>query len=566
MNVFFTDSESAYHQSKLDKILTDGYIILQSTLFSIEEISFFNAQLNGVENEAARRMINELEEVAKHFPYFKTHPTLETRKSNYDKAYSLLYPNFKDYILPKYIIEILIERIEEKLNQSLKFSFQLSYTFKSIEFSEKLNSKGIVNIEALKSQNDSRFLKQLFYYWSKLKRKTFPTVSGVNHIALFIFDTANDIELFQSFFKLVAQDSSIFLSVIQLESGNSPDKTISAKPFESDNIRVYKLQDFRAPRINGVSKFEKIIRKTYPQYLHFCGSQRMIAFETYTGFIQAALKELQPHTVIYDNTGEIGRYVADTARYLGIQSANVEYGLFSDDYIHMASNIKFDVRYCLGNASIEVWKNKKDPTETHVPIGFLKLDNHNVSKPIAALEKNTFKKIIVFASTWAGTNSLYNVEKTQIIKELISLCKLNNWGLVIKKHPAENDTLIDQLVEVHDSNVFLFEHNQVKLVDLLPYADILCTQNSSVIVEALLYNTPTVFFNKSEQTGLAELIPMSNEPYVFFVHTIQEFERIVKNECVKLDPQLFEQSIERYLHKIDRNTSQRLIDKLKRKL
>ncbi len=566
MQILLTNSAEVYEQSNTDKFLTDGFVIVRSSVFDEKQIAEFNAKLNGTENEASRLMIQELEFVCHNFPNFKASAFLETRKSNYDKAYALLYANFKEYITRKYLIELLVEHLLQTVQKPVSFNFNFDEAYQSMLFSEKLRTIGEIEIRTSKHPASKRLLKKVFYTWSRFKRrKKQPNKPGKIRIGLFIFDTANDIELFKTFFKLVKSDSTVHLDIIQIESGISPEFAASALPYACENISVYKLQDFRAPLIGGYDDFNKTLGKTFPQYIHFANAHHQLSSETYSSFINAALSELKPQVVLYDNTGEVGRQLTDTARYHKIKSANVEYGLFSNDFIHMASNIKYDVRFCLGEESISIWKDKKDPTEKHIPVGFLKLDHSKPANtdPISEFENHDFNKIIFFASTWSGTNSLYNLEKTTIVKELIELCDKNSWGLIIKKHPAETDTLIDQMKAVKQSNVFLYQHHEAQLFEILEKCDIVCTQNSSITAEALLHHKPTIFYNKSAQAGLAELIPMSKEPFVYFASNPDQFEEIVTNKIPSLSSEIYENTLSKYLYKTDQKASFRVLEELK---
>ena len=563
MQILLTDSAEIYEQSNSDKILTDGFVIVNSTIFDHEQTAHFNAQLNGVENEASRLMIEELESVCENFPDFKTNVFLETRDSTYDKAYSLLYADFKENITKKYLIELLLKNLIKVLPVHSNFKLNFTEKFQSIRYSNFIAGNRELIIRKDKKKKHNRFIRSLFYRWKETTRKINSERRKFN-IVLFLFDTANDIDLFRTFFDLVKNDKSVYLNIVQIESGIDPEKAVSAKPYESENIHVYKLQEFRSPMKKGLKAFYAILKNYYPEYSHFIGSQNGLSMETYSAFIFAALKELNPQVTLYDNTGEVGRNVSDVARYLNIPSTNVEYGLFSNDFMHMASNISYDVRFCLGEESINTWKSKKDPTPVHIPIGFLKLDHIEECATYDFGFLKSFDKIIFFASTWSGSNSLYNLEKTIITKELSELCCQNNWALIIKKHPAETDKLIDKLDIVKQPHVFLFQHSDIKLFSILEISDIICTQNSSITAEGLMFQKPTIFYNKSEQSGLAKLIPMSKEPFVYFVNNKEQFEEIAKNKIPELDKSVFENSLTRYLYKTDQKASFRLLEELKK--
>lgn len=569
MTVLLTDSEEVYNSHSSDKILTDGFVILESSFFSESERVKFNARLNGMENEASRKMIEELESVSRSFPPFQTHASVESRGNNYDKAYSLLYPNFKDFVTKKYLIELLVEKLEQHLGKAVDYIFNFSDAHQSLAHSELLKDRSVFTFRKTITAKNRRPVKNLFYRWSKWKRNKKHQTPAKHRIALFLFDTPNDIDLFRTFFDKVKDDRTVQLYIIQIESGISADKAVSAKPFECENIRVFKLQDFRSPLIGGLNDFNRKLDKHYPEYRHFIGSAHQLSFETYSAFIQAALLELKPMVTLYDNTGETGRHLSDVARALNIPSANVEYGLFSNDFIHMTSNIRYDVRYCLGEASISTWKEKKDPTPEHIPIGFLKLDHsEQVANGSDRFEwlGGKFEKIIFFASTWSGTSTLYNLEKTLIVNELAELCSANNWALVIKKHPAETDTLLDNLESVKQQNVFLYHHHEAPLFHLLEKCDVVCTQNSSITAEGLVHGKPTIFYNKSEQPGLAELIPMSEEPFVFFANNAEQFADIIKTQIPSLSPDVYQNALSKYLYKTDQNASFRLLEGLKKQI
>lgn len=564
MKLFFTDSIERYERSSDVKVLFDGYILTATTLFSDEKRLLFNAALNGFENIGAEEMIVELESVCNSFPEFKTDQFLSTRKTNYDKAYSLLYPNFKKYVLPKNLLLLVLKSLINFEPSIHSIQLDLSETYYLITQNQSIPKIESIELRPEKKTKSHLFLRNIFYF---LKKKRFNLLRKNTYtFTFYIFDTPNDIDLIKNFIQIIKKQTNVLLNIVQIESGIPQSLAISAKSFQSSNISVYKLQDFRSPVYHNQTSFNKILKKSYPKFERFANSPEQRSQSVYQTFLYESMKRLQPNKVVYFNTGEIGRQVSDVARFLGITSANVEYSLFSDDFIHMASNIQFDYKFCLGKESIKIWKNKKDPTKHHIPIGFLKLDNLDQPEPSSLINEllTNYNKIVFFASTWAGTNSLYNDEKVIIVNELAKICKSENWALLIKKHPAERDESLNTCWGNKQDHVFLFEHHEISLHEILHFCDVVVTQNSGVTLEALVHQKPIVFYNKSEHKGFAELIPLSKESFVFFANNSEAFVRILLDEIPQLDKAVFQNATENYLYKLDKQASQRLLENLKK--
>lgn len=577
MSIFITDNEKRYSQSNEEfKIRILNGIIQDQNFLSESVVLYFNSQQNAIENDASELMINELKYVANTCPEFKVNSYLKTR-AKYDIAYSLLYPNFKFFVYRKYWLQLFIEKLFEyklitirnKLNLHLSDSFYLIKENKYIK--ENCSEIEFYHLPVTSSLN---FIKNLLYkvyniFFSPKKTEFSQLNNDVISIALIIYDTFNDIELFRSFLNYVKNNSKFSITIVQIGSGIPVHQRYSASEFDCSNIKTYKLEQFRDfVSFSNKDFYEKI--EIYNQNYKIFSKQKINDnLEVYYSFVASALKKIKPNITIYDNTGDVGRMVSDVSRFLNIPSLNVEYGLFSDDAIHMESNIQFDYKACLGQASVDLWKKRNDPTKKHVPIGFLKLDNIDVS----SFDKNSFfiknnlnpeAKTLFFASTWAGTNALYNIEKQEIVKQLTNLCFAKKWNLIIKKHPAENDNSIElALKKSKHQNLLICNHSQINLYEALFYCDIVTTQSSSVSVEALSLSKPVIFFNLSDGASLADLSVMKNEPFVLLVNSISSFEKNAEILLSNIDQINYDSAKKKYLYETDAKSCIRLTELIK---
>jgi CDP-glycerol glycerophosphotransferase (TagB/SpsB family) len=172
-------------------------------------------------------------------------------------------------------------------------------------------------------------------------------------------------------------------------------------------------------------------------------------------------------------------------------------------------------------------------------------------------------KTIFFASTWGGTNGVYNDEKVQIVQHLLQICEANNYQLIIKKHPAETDNKLDELMKKHQYHSFkIFNHGELNLYQALAATDVLITQNSSISAEALYYHKPVMFVNLTDQLIWPDLLPFIHEKFAFNVRSLTDLEKNIIFIFDNLDTIANEvkQHADKYIYKPDGNASQRLLD------
>lgn len=576
MNLFVTDNNSIFENNSSDhKLYVANSCIKESKGFDKKTILAFNQNLNAIENQAAEDMIAELKKIAKLAPALPTNKYLQTRQNNYAIAYSFLYPNFKQFVLKARILELLLHSFLAAFKEPPPATIELNLSdeFLWIEKSvllQKLNARFTFR---KKTRSDFSIppLKNLLYgvyHKANMLRRYKPADGEKKHVALFIYDTANDISLFNHFVSQCAASDKIKLSVVQLSSGIPLKERVDAKIWKgAGDTDIYYFKDFKTYVKPQNSAFYEWAESIDPAFRIFRQYKINDNLSQYYAYAAHAIQVIKPDVTLYDNTGEVGRVISDVSRYFKIPSVNVEYGLFTDDALHMESCIQFSARACLGTESAQLWKRRNDPTPLHIPIGFLKLDELKTMK----FDREAFYKkhgldpharTILFASTWSAINTLYNSEKAIIIKELCGICKKQGWNLLIKKHPSESDRHAnDAANEVDHGLVKVLEHNQVNLYEALSYADAVTTQFSGVSVEALYYKKPILFINLSEKSSWADYSLMKNEPYVRSLSNLHA----VENTLLELfaGPQAleddFEAGIRKYLFSEDGKAGERLI-------
>jgi hypothetical protein len=575
MKLLITDNNKVYLETCVEKkLLLGNGVISECSFLNENQLTLFNSRLNGIEARAAELMIEELKKTVEVCPDFKVNPFLKTRNKK-DIAYSLLYSNFKKFVLLKHQLTLTLNAffsqflfedictIEIELSE--KYSLVEIGDFKNVTLSKLSFYKDLNSIKL-------KWFKNLYYLlFSIFKSKKTLRNTNKKHILLVLFDTFNDLDLFKKFFKLVENSTDVHLTIVQIKSGTSKEQSHSIDHLKSENISCFQIEEFRTFVKHNNSDFYSKIKNINPKYSVFEKNGLNENLEIYYSYFNTIFKKLKPNVGIYDNTGEIGRAFSDVSRFHKTPSVNVEYGLFSDDAIHMESNIQYSVRACLGQSGIDVWKKRNDPSLQHTAIGFLKLDGLDLSQfnKQAFFEKNNLlvtRKTLFFASTWGGTNELYNEEKKALVLQIAETAKEKNWNFIIKKHPAETDHFLEEcLASFPFEHIKVFQHPEINLYEALTYSDYITTQFSSISVEALYCKKPTIFFNLSTENSFVDQLTMKDEFFIFSVKNKQEFEEklnFIEENSLQISSEI-EKATKKYLFKTDGKSSERLLDLLK---
>lgn len=579
--LLITDSPSIYEQHpQHGKVLIGNWMILRTDLLQEEVLAEFNLSLNGIEMEAAERMLSDLHSdiktLASEPARIKVNRYRQVR-SYPDQLYGLLYDSYKKYALKKHFLLLLTERLLEIINlKGTKIHFKLGDEFRLIQSAGKGTSNFSFTIRR-EEETRSKFkavIRNLYYAVSDLLVRT-PKKKEQKRILLFISDTPIDYHLFSTFFKLIQQQDEIHLTIINFESGNK-ENLIDFKFLESEQITVLPFRTFKCAVPGHDQTLYSQLEKIDPSYSLFRDLEVISGNELYYHWIGNAIQKLQPDLCIYNKLLEAGRGIAEASEHYGIPSVNVEYGLFSDDPLHMECNIRFSVRACLGESSIGIWKKHHDPTPEHFVTGFCKMDAAHDLK----LDKKSFfeshgldatKKTILFGSSWGGENKMYNYEKRLIIAELSESCKSNGWNLIIKKHPSEFDTIAqDVITNNRFANQVVFNDQDCHLYEVIQYADLVTTQASSIIIDAMYFDKPFSFLTKSKGAPVSSYFPFSGEAFVKTYSDIRMFDSYAKSifdgplgdEMKKM----IASRKEYYLFKCDGNSSQRLLNMIKERI
>lgn len=569
MRVTITDDQKTYAaDSSSHKLLIGNAIIFECSFLNTESLLQFNAQLNGIENLAAEKMIEELKLLASELKNVNPNKFLKTRNNQYDINYSLLYPNFSIIVLNRNILELLLSEFLKlnNLTKNDKFVFILSDKFSLIKETELIKQLGS-SCEFLFSKDQANkfsYWKNAYYFAHSLKKRILSLItckSKKKHFVLYLYDTRHYLDLFPKFFELINQSDNLQLTIVQLECGSPKDNVSDASKYKSNNIHYYKFQDFRNPVFeNNTSFFRQLNKFSYGAI--FKKSNLNKNSEIYYSFVNLSFRFLKPDIVLYVNTGNAGRTISDVSRYYKIPSVNIEYGLFTDDAIHMECNIKFTARACLGESSINLWKKRHDPTLIHWPIGYLKFDNIKKQFDIESIKKtlsiNNSNKTLMFASTWGGTNDLYNIEKVVICKFLEELSIKNDWNFLVKKHPAETDNLIKHNLKSNHAKII--EHSEISLEELIYVSDLIINQASGVVLEVMFYGKPIMYLNLNENYNLSQLSLIKNEPFVLHANKLENIETTLLQLMGQNNVNLYEGGVNYYFVNDDKYVSQRLID------
>ncbi len=568
MKLLITDNAAVFDEERSSqKILYSEGTIVDTTATDPKTLNEFNFDMNAIENECAGIMLERLDALCRAAPDLPTHPAIATR-SVCDRCWSMLYPNLKQYLLPSLVFHKIIsrfqgsfgltsERVTFDLSDDLRLTASEDWNFiPSCEFKFRSSPSGRLSL--------TKELLYKLYPVSKI-RKT--SVGGKIRILIFLYDTFNDIALFRNFCAKAGNTDKAEIIPVQLSSGIEESRRHDAALLKGPNVEIRYFNEFKSGIYREPKEFYKWIESVHPKYVILAEKKCLQNKWIYYAFAEQALISLSPDVVLYCNTGEAGRAISDVSRMKGIPSVNVEYGLFTDDNIHMSSNIKFTARACLGEASVKLWQKRKDPAGIHISIGFLKLDDlknriYDRSELLKKYHLDPDKPVLFFASTWAGTSGVYLLEKRSIVAYLLSICKKHDWTLVIKKHPAENDPILEELLaDSPHADTHLFSHEEMDLYEGIFLSACCCTQASSISVEALYFKKPVVFLTLSRAASLGSLTLMKDEPFAFLCSANEASEMII-TELIrnKLPDSLFEDAIKKYLHSTDGGAWERLLD------
>ncbi len=593
MKIFFTDDKEFY-KSDLSpvRVLFQDYFIKEVSGVSPEIIQKNYYSNSDIEFRAGELMFSELNSIIKKLSGIDLCPNryMKTRNAE-DQAFTLLYPFAKKYLLPKYILLLTVNDFLKHAgflqasgkSMQIEVSFNLSHLY-SLAEKELKNISIFTNINFVfrETKNKtlglfSKSIKSLYYVFFNLFYSAIFSVFmkkkiTVRHVLLIMYDVSPNFILLETFIGLVKNNPDIHLSIIQIDSNDEPGSTISAKPFKSGNIDVYKFINFRKRKKTDPSLFYKAICGVDPAFEMFEQDDLLETINLHHEWMNNVIQKLKPDVTMYCYLEEMGRIVSDTSRFNEIPSVCLEYA-FTFDSPFLNQNMHYTARACINEYTKNGWIKHHDPTDLHPVIGFTKLDALSKEEEVDKLGffrmngLNPNKKTIFFASTWTSDNKVFDSEKKIIVEELIEMCDKNKWNLIIKKHPNELDSIVDEVMSIHPKpNQKLFRHEDLPLAKAIQICDFMCCQSSSAILEAIYYNKPFCFLNKSTHSTLSDYLVFEDEDQIKTYNNMTDFELILtdlfnrsKNGADFYD---FPAMQRKYLFKKDGLASQRLLDLL----
>ena len=573
VDIFITDSLEKYNKSiSKKKILYKGGCISECSFVSKSEIEDFNNTLMGIEDEANKLMLLQLDADTKQIIStnikFRTNRFIEWLSPS-EKIHSTFFTFYKHFVYNKYCFQFVFDRffthfsipkqpLSLVLSEDLYLTKELPYNIVSASY-----------YRSFKNVYFSLFLKQIYYFFHRLFFRLEPISKC--QIAIFLYDIHNEFDLFKRFIELAKKQNKLSITIVVVDSGNPLDKRVNTKQYEGANVTIINLYDRKVNLVSNYKEFYSICRKINPLYhifkrARFCESQ-----DVQYGFVANVISKLSPDVCMYVNYQEFGRVVSNVSAYYHVPSICVEYSFFQDSY-NIEKRIKFDVRACISEVTVFNWKKHNDPTLRHVITGFCKIDDWSEKlemKKQSPVNQKLFANsnlTILFISTWdPNPKSPILTEKVKIAEQLLNICIHNNWNLIIKKHPSEFDNLIQDFF--HDNspvNFKIFEHHEMSLFDCIYYSDFVCTQNSTAFIEALYLNKPYSYITLYGENVWAKKSYFSREEVVKTFNGVKEYEQYIQqNSNEESYRKLLDEFMKlqaKYLYKTDGKASERLLE------
>ena len=571
VDIFITDSRKKFEgSSHSHRILyLDGFIG-DCNFISKVQIDEFNDLLVGIDDEANRLMLAQLDRdvstiVANRY-VFSANQYISCL-SDVQKATSLFFNFHKHFLSAKYLFQLVFEKFLEHFKLSAPMVLALSEKYcltQSLSF--KINSASYY--QSFKNVYLKVLIKQVYYFLKKLfYKKLSPTRTNV---AIFLYDIHNEFDLFERFIELVKKQNKLAVTIVVVDSGNPQDKKVDPSIYAGGNVSIIELYKHKANLLTNYSSFYNVCEKIDPLYSIFKKARFSELEDIQYGFVNNVISHLSPDVCMYVNVQEFGRVVANVSSHYNIPSICVEYSFFFDTY-NIEKRIKFHTRACISEVTVQNWIKHNDPTPHHEIIGFCKIDNwqEKLTQKKQAINDTLFdnnNRTIFFASTWApNPNSPLLTEKVKIVEQLSEICAYNNWNLIVKKHPSEFDGLIDALFKDNKhKNQRVFEHHEMPLFDCIYHSDFVCTQNSSVFVEALYLNKPFSYISINAENRWASLSYFSREKEVGTFGSVEDYGKYVLanagDEAYQKLQADFLRLQTKFLYKTDGKASERLLE------
>jgi CDP-glycerol glycerophosphotransferase (TagB/SpsB family) len=545
--IYITDEIEKYNRSSQErKILYNPIGIKQDSFLSQEIRETINLNCLGLEYKAAEEMLIQLNSIVERQANVEN-AFLSSVKNSYSVYYPLLWKTVRRNSETNFFLQLLSSKL--KCNPR-DLDVEISY-FKPNEVKSEFQK----NLMPFSLKNSSKnALKSVF---STFNPKL--TSNSKHNCVLFLYDVPSVVTVVEELFQLINKQADIHLHVIlisMLENTNS-----EIKPINSKQISFYRSTEFKTPIPTKRRKIYAEISRKQPELERFIVNDPLAENEFNYQFIEQLFRKNKIDAAIYLGVLEIGRAINECASHYSIPSFNIDYGLFSDDPLYMENKISFTYKCCISQLSSDIWKKRKDTSLNHFITGFLKLDKAIALNP-ALTPKKRYAHTILFLSSWSGTSAANDVEKIEIIVQLIALATKNNWNLIVKLHPSEEEKIVADLLNNLDPKQFSYQ--KLGLVECIQAADFVLTQSSSALSEAVYFDKPIAYFLVNKESNLIDYLPIKSDTIQLLFHDFSELEKqIIQVLTNELDVKKKYSELREYVWKYtDQKSSTRFLDLL----
>ncbi|MEQ9232056.1 MAG: hypothetical protein RIF46_15335 [Cyclobacteriaceae bacterium] len=128
----------------------------------------------------------------------------------------------------------------------------------------------------------------------------------------------------------------------------------------------------------------------------------------------------------------------------------------------------------------------------------------------------------------------------------------------------ENDGIAKAIIK-HENQVAL-SHDEVTAMECVYVSDVVVSQGSSIVLDALFYLKPFVTLSQSDELVITDFMPIANESFVFKALEMNELESKLTNILNERDnlQSSMRKVRDHYLFKTDGLASLRVFDLIKK--
>ena len=365
---------------------------------------------------------------------------------------------------------------------------------------------------ARKPKNSLQHIKNQLYFWLDIKR-AFQQKQQFDFVYL-LTTAPHHFELLKKVLSThLSANERVAVVMYPTPMGNIAKSAVHVP----EGVSIFSIQEFR-----GYPKF-KLQKSNWEnaKWLDFASVEA-----NYTLMLNM-LEHLSPKVCVTMGYQNHTRYLSQACSHVQIPVVSIDYSIITDDY-RFERGIRFDHRVTISDAQMKLWKKRNDPSLHHHTIGFLKYDQiADIKTDKKAFEKKVefaFKKTVLFASSYGFDNQA----KYDLIKFLAGYCHKNEYNLLIKKHPLETDMVANEAL-ASDSYLSqkVFRHEEITSLEAISYSDIVVSQGSSIVLDALYFSKPFITYSLGENS-ITDLMAFEKEMFLLKASTFEELSNAIE--------------------------------------